>query len=31
MHVIIFPTEKEVPKDELYISMMYPGDEDQLY
>lgn len=31
MHVIIFPTEKGVPKDKLYISMMYPGDEDQLY
>lgn len=31
MFVVIFPIEKGVSKDELYISTLYPGDEDQLY
>lgn len=31
MYVTIFPIKKAVPKDELYISVLYPGEEDQLY
>lgn len=30
MHVIFFSTEKEAAQDELYISLLYPGEE-QLY